>query len=140
MYPFKQVMLLQIFLKFDFDFCEREVKALRRALGNSAKPAMHNNRHIGFVLTTNEEPVELVERLRPALEVDNITDYTAVNVLGKPAGKHGSFNSFVTHVGFHFAALQAGPAKHLRDSQTVIVPNFRKGAPREMGVEGRRNR
>jgi hypothetical protein len=140
MFPYKQVMLLQVFLKFDIDYSDREINAIKRAIGKSSKPCMHNSRHIGFVLTTNETPQELVNRLRDVLEVDNITDYTAVNVLGKPAGKHGGLNSFVTHVGVHFAALEAGPAKYLRETQTVIVPNFRQRAPREMSIERRRDR
>lgn len=140
MFPFKQVLLLQVFLRFDIEYCERELKALRRSLGNSAKPCMHNHRHLGFVLTTRETPEDLVQRLRDVLEVDNITDYTAANILGRPAGKHGGLNSFVTHVGVHFAALQAGPAKYLRDSQTIIVPNLRKSASRQMGIEGGRDR
>ncbi len=140
MFPFKQVVLLQVFLRFEIENCDREQKALRRALGNSAHPCMHDKRHIAFVLLTREEPDELLERLRPVLEVDNFTDYTAAIVLGKAAGKHGGLNSLVTRINSGYAVLQGGPAKYLRESQTLIVPDRGKSAPREMGVEGRRTR
>jgi hypothetical protein len=101
---------------------------------------MHDKRHIAFVFTTMEEPAELLERLGPVLEVDNFTNYTATLVLGKAAGKHGGLNSLVTRINSAFAVLNGGPAKYLRNSQTIIVPNFRQSTPREMGVERDRNR
>ena len=140
MFPFKQVVVLQVFLKFEIEDCPREIGALRRAMGTTAQPCMHDKRHIAFVLMTMEEPAELLERLGPVLEVDNFTNYTATLVLGKAAGKHGGLNSLVTRVNSAFAVLNGGPAKYLRDSQTVIVPNFRERAPRQMGIEGRRTR
>lgn len=139
MFPYKQVVLLQIFLRFEIEHCNRELSALRKVMGK-AQPCMHEKRHIGFVLTTQEEPQELLERLRSVLEVDNIMDYTATIVLGKASGKHGGLNSLVTRVNSAFAVLNGGPAKYLRDSQTVIVPNLRQSAPREMGVERGGNR
>lgn len=140
MFPFKQVILLQVFLNFEIELCQREISALRRALGNSVKPCMHEKRHIAFVLTTNEEPQELVDRLRPALETDNIVDFTATLVLGKAAGKHGGLNSLVTRINAAYAVLDGGPAKHLRDTQRLIVPEVRERALREMDVERRRDR
>ncbi|RUT99697.1 hypothetical protein EOD23_24660 [Mesorhizobium sp. USDA-HM6] len=140
MFPFKQVIVLQVFLNFEIEDCQRELTNLRKALGRGHQPCMHDKRHIGFVLMTNEEPNELLERLRPVLEVDRITNYTATLVLGKAAGKYGGLNSLVTQINAAFNILNGGPAKYLRDSQTVIVPDFRKSAPREMGIEGRRNR
>lgn len=136
---YQHVILLQVFLRFELDYSEREVKALRRLIG-SAKPCMHGAKHMGFVLKTRETPAELVERLRPALDVDNVVDWTAVSVLGNAVGKHGGFNSLVTGVNFAYAALERNPTKYLADSQTVIVPNLRQGAAREMGVERGRNR
>lgn len=135
MNAYKQVVLLQVFLKFEFEHCEREIKGLRRAIGRTAHPCMHDKRHIGFVMMTNEDPQELLDRLRPVLEVDNITNYTAVIPLGKAAGKHGGMNSLVTRVNWAYSVLQGGPAKYLRDSQTFIVPDGRKSAPREVKVK-----
>ncbi|MER9670543.1 hypothetical protein [Mesorhizobium sp. M0203] len=140
MFPYKQVVVLQVFLNFEIEHCGRELGTLRRFLGAKAHPCMHDKRHIAFVLTTNEEPAELLERLRPALEVDNFTNYTATLVLGKASGKHGGLNSLVTRINSAFAVLNGGPAKYLRDSQTFIEPNFRKSAPRKMGVERGGNR
>lgn len=137
MFNYKQVVLLQIFLRFEIDHCERELRALRRMLGPNTHPCMHEKRHIAFVLTTREEPAELLERLRPALEVDNITSYTAKIVLGKAAGKDGGLNSLVTRINAAYAALQGGPAKYLRESQTFVIPDRRKRTPRKMGVERR---
>jgi hypothetical protein len=140
MFPYKQVILLQVFLKFEIEHCPREIAALRRVIGKAAQPCMHDKRHIAFVFTTMEEPAELLERLGPVLEVDNFTNYTATLVLGKAAGKHGGLNSLVTRINSAFAVLNGGPAKYLRNSQTIIVPNFRQSTPREMGVERDRNR
>lgn len=140
MFPFKQVVLLQVFLKFEPEHCERELAALRRVLGRTVQPCMHEKRHIGFVMVTNEEPEELLERLRAVLEVDNFVSYTAAIVLGKAAGKHGGLNSLVTRINWAFAILNGGPAKYLRETQTTFVPDHRKRTPREMGIEGRRTR
>lgn len=139
MSPYKQVLLLQVFLKFEIEDCQRELKSLRRLLG-AAQPCMHEKRHIGFVLTTNEEPQELLDRLRSALETDNIVDYTATFVLGKAAGKHGGLNSLVTRINAAYAVLQNGPSKYLRESQRLIEPDIGQRAPRKMGVERSRDR
>ncbi|MEX0954810.1 MAG: hypothetical protein WDZ83_06315 [Rhizobiaceae bacterium] len=140
MFPFKQVILLQVFLKFEIDLCDRELKSLRRALGPGIQPCMHEKRHLAFVIVTREEPAELVQRLSRVLEVDNIEDWTAGIMLGGCVGKHGGMNSFVTKINWAYGILQNGPAKYLRESQTLIKPDFRQRAPREMRVEGRRDR
>jgi len=136
MFPYKQVVVLQIFLKYELQYCERELKALRQALGRNAHPCMHERRHIAFVITTQESPSELVQRLSDVLEVDNIEDWTAGVMLGGCVGKHGVMNSFVTKVNLAYRALQNGPTKYLRDRQTFIVPDVCKRASRKMSVKG----
>ncbi|MGO4638671.1 hypothetical protein AB4Z43_09555 [Mesorhizobium sp. 2RAF45] len=127
---YKHVLLLQVFLRFEIEHCDREVKALRRALGPSAKPCMHEKRHLAFILKTGERPQELVDRLRPVLDVDNFADFTAVAVLGDPAGKHGGLNSLVTHINVAFATLNTSPTKYLEESQVLVKQYLRKDASR----------
>ncbi|MBM2715425.1 hypothetical protein JQK88_30315 [Mesorhizobium caraganae] len=137
---YKNVLLLQVFLKFEAELCDRELKALARAVGPVSKPVMHDKRHIGYVIITGETAQELVDRLAFVLDADNFTDYTAVPVLGNPAGKHGGFNSLVTRVRLAYAALQSSPAKQFAKSQILVEQRGRKSAPAEMRVKGDRDR
>lgn len=137
---YKNVLLLQVFLKFEAELCERELKALARAIGPLSKPVMHNKRHIGYVVITGETAQQLVDRLAFVLDVDNFTDYTAVPVLGNPAGKHGGFNSLVTRIRLAYAALQSGPSKQFAKSHILVKQRGRKSAPSEMRVKGAGNR
>ncbi|RWD60444.1 MAG: hypothetical protein EOS36_21060 [Mesorhizobium sp.] len=137
---YKNVLLLQVFLRFDPEHCDRELRALARAVGPASKPVMHNKLHLGYVIVTSETAQELVDRLARVLEVDNFTDYIAVPVLGNPAGKHGGFNSLVTRVRLAYAALQSSPAKQFAKSQILVEQRGRKSAPAEMRVKGGRDR
>lgn len=136
---YKHVVLLQVFLKYEPENCVREIRVLAKRIGSTAKACAHDKRHIGFVMVSRETPSELLERLGPVLEVDCFTNYFAVLVLGKPAGKHGGMNSLVTRINLAFAAIENSPTKYLTESQTTFEQRLGKRAPREMGVERGRN-
>lgn len=137
---YKHVVLLQVFLKFEPEYCVKEIQKLTKWIGPTAKPCAHEKRHIGFVLVSKETPQDLVNRLGPVLEVDCFEDYFAVAVLGRPAGKHGGMNSLVTRVNFAFTAIENSPTKYLSDSQSSVVQSLGKRTLRKMGIEGRGNR
>lgn len=132
----KSVILLQVFLKFEPEHCDYELKRLAKALGPTTKPVMHNKFHIAFIVMTRETPQQLVDRLSPVLEVDRFTDYTAVGVLGKPAGKHGGFNSLVTRITLAYAALNAGPSKHLEKREVLVPQRLGKRTSGQVSVKG----
>jgi hypothetical protein len=137
---YKHVILLQVFLKFEPEHCVRDLSRLAKAVGPTSKPVMHDKRHIGYVVITTDTAQQLVDRLSHVLEADSFTDYTAVPVLGNPAGKHGGFNSLVTRIKLAYAALQSGPSKQFAQSQILVEQRGRKSAPGEMRVKGVRDR
>lgn len=125
----KSVFMISIGLKYPPEHCAREILAVRKALGN-CHPVMNGKHHVGFVTTAHGTPYDLVQRLFHVLEVDAFENYW-VTIPARPvAAKYGGIDTLPSRVGMAYAALDAGPSKHLARREVLVKKNFRKGAPR----------
>jgi hypothetical protein len=135
----KSVFLLQIGLKYPPEHCDREIKAVRRALGKQ-HPVMNGKHHVAFVTTAYGTPSKLMERLASVLEVDAFENYW-VTIPAKPvAAKFGGIDALPFRVQMAYAAVDAGPSKNFAKREMLVVQNFSKGAPRKMGIKRGRDR
>lgn len=99
------VIVLQIFFNYDRELCESECRAIERRLGGKPRKVMHDKRHLGFTLVTDETPSELLERMQPALEVDAISNYWALVPTAMAASKFGGLDSLTTAIDQAYAIV-----------------------------------
>lgn len=64
----RTVLLLVVAVRWDLEYCAREVQAIARTLhGFPFRPAMHSKRQVAFVCQTDLSAVQLMARAAPSL-------------------------------------------------------------------------
>ncbi|WP_022697193.1 hypothetical protein [Euryhalocaulis caribicus] len=117
----QNVVILQVFFKYDNDLCVRELMSIRTAIGRAFRPAMHDKRHMAFVIQTTETPEELVNRIRNVLEADSIANYWALIPYQNPAGKFGGLDALTTRVRMAYADVRnKAKAKDMRKAERLV--------------------
>jgi len=136
----ENVVLLQIFLKFDAEYCVQALTKIKRAINKPMFPAMHDKRHMAFVIRTNESPQQLVDRLRHSLDDDSITNCWAVIVNRNVACRDGGLDSLKTRVGMAYEQIRsAAKPQHVPNGQ-VFKKNLPKNAAVQVAVKPKRKR
>lgn len=130
------VIALQVFFSYDNDLCVRELTAIKKAIGGKIYPAMHDKRHIALVFISNETPENLVDRLRPVLDVGCVSNYWAQVPTAKIAGKYGGLDTFVSQVRLAYGLVyQRTKPKHVITPQAYARKNRRHDAVAQMPIE-----
>jgi hypothetical protein len=132
------VIALQIFFAYDTDLCLPQLNQIKRALGSGKIwPAMHDKRHIALIIISHETPTALVDRLRPVLEVDAISNYWAQVPTANIAGKFGNLDSFVSQVRLAYGLMyERSKPKHVITPQAYARKDRRQNALGKVPVEG----
>jgi hypothetical protein len=146
MAAYYKVMLLSVIFLYEVERAAPEVVKINRAMKRWCRPTMFGKRVVGFVILTEENSGELVERLRPVLDgITAIHDYRCHTILNDIAGKNGGFDPLATYVREAWEELRKrNDPKYVRQperSETVIVgnmENFDRRTAIEMGIKARR--
>lgn len=140
MHKCMNVVVLQVFLKRDAEYCLKELDTVKRHIGREIFPAMHDKRHLAIVILTHETPRALVERLRPSLDQDAITNYWAIIPSRNIASKFGNLDSLTIRVAMAYAiTLQRSKPQNVIEVQTRRRKNLSKDASVEVGVKASRS-
>ena len=137
----RNVVLLQIFLKRDAEYCIKELADIRRNVRRPLDPAMHDKRHLALVIQTQETPAELMQRLRNVLDVDAINNYWALIPNRNVVSKYGGLDSLATRVKMAYQViLNTTQTQDVREGHLGVGKNFRRNASIEVSIKRSRSR
>jgi uncharacterized ferredoxin-like protein len=95
----RQVYLLRVEFKYELEKAQSGIRHIFLALKRPAWKAKHGTRTIAFLLVSNEELSQLVQRLRPALEsAEGIFDYWCHVAPFGVIARHGGMDSLTTRL------------------------------------------
>ena len=128
-----QVIVLQIFLKRDAEWCDRAIGQIKRAIKRPLYPAMHDRRHISYVITSRETPKQLVDRIRPLLQSEEISNFWAMTPVNNVCSRDGGIDALASRVSMAYANIRKGskpknvihvqvPRSKLKNKTTVQMP------------------
>lgn len=141
-----KVMLLSTYFLYEVERAAPEVLKVVRATKCWCRPTMAGKRAVDFVILTEENSAELVDRLRPTLDsITTISDYRCRTVLDDVVGKNGSFDVLATYVREAWQELRKrNHPKYVRKAErpeTIVVgdmENFDRSTAIKMGIKARR--
>lgn len=140
----ERVLLLQVMLKRDAEWCAKEVADLFRAIRRHARRAMHCSRNIAFVIQTDETPEQLVNRLALYLDVSAFEAYWCMTPGNDVVSSNGSLDPLASHIR-DFAGIVE--CRQRREAQNMRNPkrwnsrhweNLESQAPVKVVVKKRR--
>ncbi len=143
----QSVLLLLLACKRDLEWLGREVRAIGREIRRPMKPTLHSHRQVAFVIQTNETSTQLMERLRPVLDVDGIENYWCFTPGSDIASKNGVLDSLAGYVKKAFANVrQWNETEHMRKAKgwkpriKRPIQNFESGATIKVNFRPRMKR
>jgi hypothetical protein len=144
--PQYKVLLLRVCLKIQIEQSASVVGRVISATKRWCRPAMHSKQAVGFVILTEENSSEYLDRLRPTLEgITSVENYWCHTVLDDLVGRDGEIDPLRTYVLEAWQELRKrNKPNYVRQperAETIIVgnmENFDRSTAIKMGIKGRR--
>ena len=115
----KQILILQIILNRNLEYCESEIRAIYTRIAQPLKRAMHCSRNLAFVVTTRESPKELMERLAPVLSASAVESVWCYAAPSEIVSSRGGLDSLQTYV--KIARAEIGQSTNTNNLREIEV-------------------
>lgn len=103
-----QVLLLYLEFYFDVERCEEVRNALYRRANRTVRPCHFGSKFIAFAIVTKESSQQLVDRLRPVLNMSQVKYWKCFSVVEDVVAKDGALDPLFSAVASCFDEIRKG--------------------------------